>query len=161
MINLLCDCGFVLPSFNNFVPDVSCCVVYATRCRVHTNISYHTNIHTNRNTDTHHTQREIAWHKFTNKYILTTPSMCSQQLSVVYPQYITERINHLYQKSIWHDRSVFPFFKNKNALSEVTHLLIRFRFNKTKSFLRNTKDADKAGVNEQSTQTQKHSNKLA
>ena len=79
------------------------------------------------------------------KYLLTPLVMCTEQLLAL--NWIN---NLLMQKSTLQWPTMSLLFKDY-SLAEVIYLLIRFQ--KTKSFLWNTKNSDKNGVNEQNTRT--------
>ena len=94
---------------------------------------------THRHTHTGHTRTNRLIHTY--KYILTPAVMCTQQLPVLH------WMNTLLIQTFLLQRSTMSL-KNY-SLVEVIYLLIRFH--KIKSFLWNTKNTVRNGVNEQNT----------
>ena len=96
-------------------------------------IWYHTQ------TNTHRAYRDQQTDTNRYKYILTPSVMCTQQLPVLHWMN-----NLLIQRFILQSSKMSLLFKNCSFV-EFIYLLIRF--NITKSFLWNTKNADRNGVN--------------
>ena len=98
---------------------------------------------THKNKDTQQTLGPIECQR--DRYILTPPVMCSQQFSVLH-----------WMNLHWitlQSSTMFLLLK-KYRLVEVTYLLIRF--NKTKFFPWNTKNAERCGISKKNTHTTTH-----
>ena len=98
---------------------------------------------THRQTHTGHTRTNRLTHKY--KYMTTPPVFCILQLTTLYGK------NYLLIQKFTLQRSTMSLLFKNYSLVKVIHLLIRF--NKSRSFLWNTKNTDRNGINEQNTHT--------
>ena len=98
---------------------------------------------THRQTHTGHTRTNRQTHTY--KYMTTPPVFCTLQLTILYGK------NYLLIQKFTLQRSTMSLLSKNYSLVKVIHLLIRF--NKSRSFLWNTKNTDRNGINEQNTHT--------